>query len=75
MAARKTFGEIAIEKGYVTEDALDRALVMQAKLRSRGRHEKIGIVLLRLGDLTSEQLLDVLVAIRAQKNGSTNDHK
>ncbi|MDZ7814782.1 MAG: hypothetical protein U5N86_01880 [Planctomycetota bacterium] len=75
MAARKTFGNIAIEKGYITEDALDRALVLQARLRNRGRHEKIGILLLRLGEISSEQLLDVLVAIRTQKNGSTNDSK
>ena len=65
----KRFGMIAVEKGFVTEDHVIEALVIQATENYRmGRHRFIGKILLENGLLTSTQLFEVLEAL-SQRDG------
>lgn len=62
-APTQLFGEIALEKGYLTVSQLYEALTLQASDVTRGcRYRFIGEVLTDLGYLTEEQVLDVLRA-------------
>ena len=67
------FGQIAIEKGYITEEQVDTALQVQKEMDSRGeRHKLIGVIMLDLGMLTSEQIVDILKAFEehASRDGA-----
>ena len=59
---RKTpkFGEIAVLKGYASPHDVNEALRIQADLNKKGEHELIGIIMLKQGMLTNEQLIDIL---------------
>lgn len=57
----KTFGDIAIEKGYISEAVLEEAIVRQKKYQSKGQYPLLGIVLLRMGKISSTQLLEIIV--------------
>ncbi len=57
---RKMFGEIAVDKGYVTQAQVSEALSIQNKLKKQGINELIGMVMLRNEMLTNEQLIDIL---------------
>jgi len=67
----KFFGEVALEKKFVTTDQLYEALTLQARAKVEGRGEKLlGQVLLELGYLTEDhvrQVLDVLYPIGEEK--------
>ena len=64
----KFFGEIALEKRFVSADQLYEALTLQARNRVEGVIEKqLGQLLLELGYMDEEQIrevLDVLYPVR-----------
>ncbi|MFA4984991.1 MAG: hypothetical protein WC712_00245 [Candidatus Brocadiia bacterium] len=57
---RRNFGDIALEKKYVTEANLKTALELQKKQRTVGRYPMIGLILLRMGVITSTQLIEII---------------
>ncbi len=63
----KFFGEIALEKRFVTPDQLYEALTTQARTKVDGGQEKLlGQILLELGYITEEevqQVLDILYPV------------
>ncbi len=55
------FGSLAIEKNYVTQEKMDRALVVQKCVFERsGVHMPIGEILTEMGILTQDQRKDIL---------------
>ena len=56
----KKFGEIAVAKGFATRKDVDKALARQNEIRKTGTNELIGIIMLKMGLLTNEQLIDIL---------------
>ncbi len=57
----KFFGEVALEKRFVSAEQLYEALTLQAKTRMEGGMEKqLGQILLELGYLTETQINEVL---------------
>lgn len=60
----KLFGEVALEKKFVTPEQLYEALTIQVRVRSEGGEEKLlGQILLELGYMNEVQVsivLDVL---------------
>ncbi|MEC7775105.1 MAG: hypothetical protein VYC32_03325 [Planctomycetota bacterium] len=57
----KFFGEIALEKRFVSAEQLYEALTTQAKNRASGLLEKqLGQILLEMGYMTEEQISEVL---------------
>ena len=56
----KKFGEIAVEKGYVTTEDVGKALTYQRSLRKKGENELIGIIMLKHDMLSNKQLIDIL---------------
>jgi hypothetical protein len=57
----KFFGEIALEKKFVTPDQLYEALTQQARAKVDGKGEKLlGQILLELGYITEDQIRQVL---------------
>jgi hypothetical protein len=57
----KFFGEIALEKRFVSAEQLYEALTIQAKNRASGLLEKqLGQILLEMGYMTEEQISEVL---------------
>lgn len=57
----KLFGEVALEKRFVTSEQLYEALTIQARSKIDGRVEKqLGQILLELGYLSAEQINEVL---------------
>ena len=57
----KFFGEIALEKRFVTAEQLYEALTDQAKDRTGGRPERLlGQILLELGYMNETQIAQVL---------------
>jgi serine/threonine protein kinase/tetratricopeptide (TPR) repeat protein len=55
-----SFGEEAVAKGYVTRERLDECRRRYERLQRRGVSPSIGALLLKWGDLSVEQYLDVL---------------
>jgi hypothetical protein len=63
MERGKFFGEVAIEKGYTTRDNVLAALKEQYRLRCvEKKHELLGEVMVRLGMLTLERLVELVEA-------------
>jgi len=57
----KLFGEVALEKRFVTSEQLYEALTIQARSKIDGRMEKqLGQILLELGYITADQINEVL---------------
>ncbi|MEA2085134.1 MAG: hypothetical protein U9O82_13035 [Thermodesulfobacteriota bacterium] len=56
MGKRLRLGEILIKKGLVTQDRVDRALLLQA-----GRNRRLGHILMENGDIADNQLLEALL--------------
>jgi len=68
---RVRFGEAALEAGFIEGPALEKALTIQKERDAHGEsHKLLGIILLEMGAISSEQLIDVL----KKMNGSTADH-
>ena len=62
----KRFGVVAIEKGYITKDQLDDAIIKQMTDEVLDReHRPIGTILLGQGHITVEQIDEVLVLCQA----------
>jgi len=57
-----SFAEQAVAKGYLTREQLEECRREFELLRERGASRSIGALLLKRGDLTVEQYLDVLAA-------------
>jgi len=61
---RKLFGEVAVEKGYVTPEQIEEALAEQDRgLGGSRKYRFIGEILVEKGLMTEKQVLDVLAAI------------
>ncbi len=56
----QTFGEVAIEKRYLTADQLDEGLRLQKKLKGLGLKESLGEILVKKGYLSAEQVKEIL---------------
>lgn len=57
----KMFGEVALEKGFVTAEQLYQALTLQARDTLEGRPERLlGQILLELGAMNESQIAEVL---------------
>lgn len=64
---KKRFGEIAVEKDFITEDQLNKALNIQRQEDLKGLdHRLIGSVLYQFGYMTSEQVIEVLRVLETQ---------
>jgi hypothetical protein len=63
------FGEIAVEKDFITHDQLEEALNMQKENVLKGlAHRLIGSVLFRRGYMTIEQVIEVLSALEVKSD-------
>jgi hypothetical protein len=60
MTKPEPFGQIAIRKGFTTSAQVDAALDVQTSLRQTGKPRLIGMIMLDMGMISSEQLIDVL---------------
>ena len=57
----KLFGEVALEKRFVTSEQLYEALTQQARSKIDGKMDKqLGQILLELGYMDSDQIAEVL---------------
>ena len=57
----KLFGEIALEKRFVTAEQLYEALTLQARNKAAGRMDKqLGQILLEMGYMDADQIRQVL---------------
>ena len=57
----RIFGQIALKKGFITEDRIDKALRIQIKEDiSKGEHRPIGRIMLNEGMITLQQVGYVL---------------
>jgi hypothetical protein len=57
----KRFGTIAVDKGYINDDQLIKALEIQAKKNvMEGKHRLLGQILLDEGLLTTAQVDEIL---------------
>jgi len=64
---QKRFGAIAVEKGFITEEQLFKALKVQAKENlAEGKHRLLGQILLEGGLITAPQIEEVLDVINHQ---------
>ena len=62
----KLFGEVALEKGFVTVAQLYEALTIQARAEARGEpYQFLGQILSELSYMTDKQVLEVLNEIHA----------
>jgi hypothetical protein len=61
----KRFGVLAVEKGFVTKDQLFEAFKIQIEEDLEGeKHSLIGLILIRLGYLTTAQAEEILAVMR-----------
>ena len=64
---RLPIGQIAVEKGYCTEEQVEEALDIQRQEEARGRPRPLtGIVMVRHGIISTGELIDVLRAYEQQ---------
>ncbi len=57
----KRFGTIAVDKGYISEDQLIKALELQAKENvTEGKHRLLGQIFIDEGLLTTTQVDEIL---------------
>jgi hypothetical protein len=60
----RRFGEVAVEKGYVSEERLAQALKEQDRASREQKIDRfVGEILLELGFMTEKQVLDVLSTV------------
>ena len=59
--AREPFGQVAVRRGYVTQQQVVEALSRQKDLASGGQvHKLIGMIMLEMGALGTSELIEVL---------------
>ena len=64
-------GKLAVERGFLAKDDLVRTLRRQAKLRERHALDvKVGELLVARGELTLEQLVEILEAQKLHPDGA-----
>jgi hypothetical protein len=69
-ARRALFGELCLGKGFIDNKALDKALTLQRSRDSQGEsHKLLGIILLEMGAISSEQLIDILKHMNTSASG------
>jgi hypothetical protein len=65
---KRLFGEIAIERGYVTVAQVKQALEIQREMRRAGEgHKLIGVLLVELGYMSPKQVMEVLEMYDAER--------
>ncbi len=65
IAESKRFGQIAVEKGYITKEELCQALNIQIEENLHGRkHRLLGRILLELGLIDMQKMEDVLTEMK-----------
>ena len=60
MGKTEPFGQITIRMGFATPAQVQAALEVQDSLRKAGRPRLIGMIMLEMGMISSEQLIEVL---------------
>ncbi len=60
MAKSEPFGQITIRMAFATEAQVQAALEVQDALRKAGKPRLIGMIMLEMGMISSEQLIEVL---------------
>lgn len=61
MAKLKRFGEIAVDKGFCTDDQVERALKLQQEEENASEQRRlIGLILLAEGFISNAQLIEML---------------
>jgi hypothetical protein len=69
--AKKMFGEVAFEMGFVTTDHLYQALTIQAKEEAAKKpYRFLGQILIDLGHMNEKQVLEVLRVLHSPKSPS-----
>jgi len=64
---KRLFGEIAVEKGYLSREQLNEALREQERIcREENTYHFIGEVFVMMGLMTEKQVLDVLSVLHEQ---------
>lgn len=72
------FGELVVRAGHVKAEAVEKALALQRKRDEVGEsHKLLGIILLEMGELSNDQLIDTLKRMqrssqRLPKNGAAS---
>lgn len=70
--SRELFGAIAQRKQYVSAEDVERALAIQKEINERGEpHKLLGIIMLEMGVLSSNQLLNILKEMENQSGSQT----
>ena len=68
MDEKRLFGEIAIQRGYVTVAQVKQALEIQREMRRSGEgHKLIGVLLVELGYMTPGRVVEVLEMYDAER--------
>lgn len=72
------FGEIVVNAGHVKPEVVEKALALQKRRDEVGEsHKLLGIILLEMGELSNDQLIDTLKRMqrnsqRLPKNGAAS---
>ena len=67
---RIKFGEAALHAGYIQQGALEKALhVQRERDQQGGSHKLLGIILLEMGAISSDQLIEILKKMNAAASG------
>ncbi len=67
---RLRFGEACVRKGFIEEGALTRALDLQHDRDTKGEsHKLLGIILLEMGSISNDQLIETLKAMNTSASG------
>ncbi|RMG08499.1 MAG: UDP-glucose 4-epimerase GalE [Planctomycetota bacterium] len=62
---RRRFGEVAVQRGYLSPEQVERALAIQRERDGIGEsHKLVGLILLEMGALSNEQLIETLRAMQ-----------
>ena len=68
MDEKRLFGEIAIERNYVSVAQVKQALEIQREMRRSGEgHKLIGVLLVELGYMSPKQVMEILEAYDAER--------
>lgn len=68
MDEKRLFGEIAIQRGFLTVTQVKQALEIQREMRRSGEgHKLIGVLLVELGYISADKVVEVLEAYDAER--------
>ncbi len=61
------FGEYVVQRGFVEAHAVEEALAIQRTRDMEGRrHQLLGLILIEIGALSNNQLIDALKDLQAE---------